>query len=396
MLSAHANYDTTSVFNRIDVDTSGNKLNMDAVYNRPFLTAGKLPIAIGGYVEANTNYSQTNGISEGLSFQARRFTLFVSSTIANKIKLLAEIEFEDGTREINLEFAAVDFELHPMLNLRGGILMNPIGAFNQNHDGPRWEFIDRPLSATTLLPATLSNAGFGIHGKNYQHNWVLGYEAYVTNGFNDDIISNSLNRTSLPQGKLNPARFEENSSGLPMFTGKFALRNRQIGELGVSVMSGVYNKWKNDGVVVDQKRTVTAVAVDFNTTTLSDNLYITGEVAKIFIDVPETYSQTFGNRQIGGFVDLIYTILNGSVFDWENSKLNLGVRLEYVDYNQGTFRETNGNIADDLWSVVPSLSFRPTSTTVLRLNYRYQEQRDLLGNPPAKTGAIQFGLSTYF
>ncbi len=346
--------------------------------------------------EANTNYSQTNGISEGLSFQARRFTLFVSSTIADKIKLLAEIEFEDGTREINLEFAAVDFEFHPMLNLRGGILMNPIGAFNQNHDGPRWEFIDRPLSATTLLPATLSNAGFGIHGKNYQHNWVLGYEAYVTNGFNDDIISNSLNRTSLPQGKLNPARFEENSSGLPMFTGKFALRNRQIGELGVSVMSGVYNKWKNDGVVVDQKRTVTAVAVDFNTTTLSGDLYVTGEVAKVFIDVPETYSQTFGNRQIGGFVDLIYTVLNGSVFDWENSELNLGVRLEYVDYNQGTFRETNGNIADDLWSVVPSLSFRPTATTVLRLNYRYQEQRDLLGNPPAKIGAVQFGISTYF
>jgi len=388
--------DSAQIFKRIPVDTAPDKLNMDAVYNRPFLTAGVLPVAIGGYVEANTNYRQTNGISEGTSFQARRFTLFVSSTIASRIKLLTELEFEDGTREINLEFAAVDFEFHPLLNLRGGILMNPIGAFNQNHDGPKWDFIDRPLSATTLLPATLSNVGFGLHGKHYQHNWVLGYEAYLTNGFDDKIISNTLNRTSLPEGKMNPARFEENASGLPMYTAKFAVRHRQIGELGLSVMSGVYNKWKSDGIVLDKKRSVTALALDFNTTMLSGDLYITGEVAKIFIDVPDTYSQTFGSEQLGGFVDIIGTVFKGSIFDWENARLNLGVRLEYVDYNQGTFNETNGNIADDLWSIMPTFAFRPTATTVLRLNYRYQHQRDLLGNPPAKTGAIQFGISTYF
>ena len=37
-----------------------------------------------------------------------------------------EIEFEDGTKEINIEFASIDFEFHPLLNLRGGVVMNPI------------------------------------------------------------------------------------------------------------------------------------------------------------------------------------------------------------------------------------------------------------------------------
>src|SRR5688572_5990627 len=41
---------------RIPVDSSTEKMNMDASYNRPFLTAEKIPIAIGGYVEANTQY----------------------------------------------------------------------------------------------------------------------------------------------------------------------------------------------------------------------------------------------------------------------------------------------------------------------------------------------------
>ena len=395
-IAANAQTDTAKFIKQVPPDTSTHKLNMDAVYNRPFITVGKLPIAIGGYLEANTQYAQTDGVSDGFSFQMRRMTIFFSSTIAKKIKFLSELEFEDGTKEINIEFAAMDIEFHPLVNLRGGIIMNPIGAFNQNHDGPSWDFIDRPISATTILPATLSNAGFGLHGKYFSHNWIIGYETYLTNGFDDKIISNEENRTSLAAGKSNPEKFEESNSGLPMFTGKIALRNRKIGEIGISYMTGVYNKWKADGVILDSKRSASAVAFDFNTSLMKNRINITGEIAKVFVDVPETYIQNFGTQQLGGFIDIVGTILQRQMFGWEKAKLNLGVRLEYADYNQGKFKVTNGNIADDLWAIVPSIAFRPVGTTVLRFNYRYQQQHDLLGNPPAKTGVIQFGFSTYF
>jgi hypothetical protein len=378
------------------VDTVGNDLNMDAVYDRPFLTKKKSPIAVGGYLEANTQYSVTDGVTDGFSFQARRFTLFFSSTISERIRFLSEIEFEDGTKEINIEFAAVDFEFHPMLTLRGGIVMNPIGAFNQNHDGPKWDFVDRPMVATSIIPSTLSNVGFGIHGKTYQNNWIMGYEAYLTNGFDDNIIANSQNRTSLAEGKTNPDRFEESNSGLPMFTGKVAVRNRKIGEMGLSVMSGVYNKWREDGLILDKKRNATVIALDFNADVLKDKLKVTGEVAKVYVDVPNTYSQTFGSEQLGAYVDLVGTVKKGTLFGWKNSRVNIGARLEYVDYNVGKFKETNGDIADDLWSIVPTIAFRPTGTTVLRLNYRFLSERDLLGNPAALTNKIQFGFSSYF
>jgi len=394
--NTNAQSDTTKLLKRIPADTSKQKLNMDAVYNRPFLTAGKMPIAIGGYLEVNTQYASTDGISEGFSFQARRFTLFFSSTIAKKIKLLSELEFEDGTKEINLEFAAVDIEFHPLVNLRGGIMMNPIGAFNQNHDGPRWDFIDRPISATTIIPSTLSNAGFGLHGKYVIQRWVLGYEAYLTNGFDDNIISNTEGRTSLAAGKLNPARFEKNNSGLPTFTAKMAIRNRSIGEIGISYLTGVYNQWKKDGIVLDSKRSVSIVAVDFNTSLFKDRLNINGEFAKVFVDVPQTYTQQYGTQQFGGYVDIIATILKRNMLGWENAKLNLGVRLEYADYNQGKFTQTNQNIGDHLWAIVPTIAFRPAGTTVIRFNYRYQQQTDFIGNPPSQTGVIQFGISSYF
>ncbi len=388
---------TDSAFiTRSPYDTSRQKLNMDAVYNRPFLTAGKLPIAIGGYLEANTQYASTNGITEGFSFQARRLTLFFSSTIAKRIKFLSEIEFEDGAKEINIEFAAMDIEFDPLLNLRGGIVMNPIGGFNQNHDGPRWDFIDRPVSATTIIPSTLSNVGFGLYGKYFAGRWILGYEAYLTNGFDDRIISNTGGRTSLAAGKNNPEKFEESNSGLPMFTGKLAVRNRKIGELGLSYMTGVYNKWQDDGIIFDSKRHAGVMSIDFNTALLKNRINITGEFARVMVDVPETYTQQFGSQQSGAYLDIVGTLLQREILNWERAKLNLGLRLEYADYNEGSFRETNHDIADDLWAIVPSMAFRPAGPTVIRFNYRYMEQRDLLGNLPAKTGVIQFGFSTYF
>lgn len=394
--NSYAQSDTSAFILRISADTSKQKLNMDAVYNRPFLTAGKLPIAIGGYLEANSQYEQTDGISDGLSFQARRFTLFFSSTIARNIKFLSELEFEDGTKKINIEFAAMDIEFHPLFNLRGGIVMNPIGAFNQNHDGPVWDFIDRPISATSIIPSTLSNAGFGLHGKYFVKRWIFGYEAYLTNGFDDNIISNAENRTSLSAGKKNPMRFEENNSGMPMLTGKLAIRDRKVGELGLSYLTGVYNKWKEDGLILDSKRKASVFAIDFNTSVLKDRISIVGEFTKVIVEIPASYSMQYGRKQFGSYLDVKYTFLKRKIFAWDKAKLNIGIRLEYADYNQGRFIETGENIADEIWAIVPSLAFRPVGSSVLRFNYRYEQQRDLFGNPPSLKGVVQFGFSTYF
>jgi hypothetical protein len=326
----------------------------------------------------------------------RRMTLFVSSTITKKIKFLSELEFEEGTKEINLEYCAMDMEFHPLLNFRGGIIMNPIGGFNQNHDSPRWDFIDRPISATGIIPSTLSNVGMGIHGKYFSHNWILGYELYLTNGFDDKVVNNSEGRTSLHAGKENADKFEEANSGLPMTTGKLAIRNRKTGEIGLSYMSGVYNKWKEDGLVIDDKRSIGVMAVDFNTSLFKSRVNITGEYVKALIDIPAGLSQKYGNVQWGAYTDVVYTVLQRKMFGWERAKFNIGLRGEYTDYNVGKFKENNTNIGDDIWAIVPSIAFRPTGTTVLRLNYRFETSHDLLYNPASKTNVMQFGFSSYF
>ena len=61
------------------------KLNMDAIYDRPMIKAGKVPVSIGGYVEGNYQYLSEDGVSEGHQFQFRRLTLFLASSIAKRL-----------------------------------------------------------------------------------------------------------------------------------------------------------------------------------------------------------------------------------------------------------------------------------------------------------------------
>lgn len=393
---AAAQIDSTLLRAAPSVGADSTRMNLDAIYARPFLQLGRSPVNFGGYLEAKAERLGTDGVSDGTQFQMQRLTLFVASAINERISFLSEIEFEHGTEEIGIEFASLDLELDPLLTLRGGVVMNPIGAFNQNHDGPRWEFSDRPISAARMLPATWSNIGFGAFGKKRLGKWSLAYEAYLTNGFNDRIIANDNNRTYLPAAKEETDRFAESVNGVPMITGKLAAKRMQWGEVGLSWMGGVYNTFQVDGLVLDMRRRVDVFAVDVQGTLPFLGTTIVGEWAWILVDVPNTYTQQYGDRQQGGFIDLVQPLLKRRILGFDNANFNVACRLEYVDWNVGTFRETNGAIGDEVWAVVPAISFRPAAGTVLRLNYRHQRWTDLLGNPPSITGGIQFGVSSYF
>jgi len=371
--------------------------NKDAIYNRPFVlqaNMGRSSTALGGYVEGNTNYFSTDGVSDGFSMELRRFNLFVYSTVANKIKFLSELEFEHGTEEISLETAILDFEFHPAFNFRAGILLPPIGYFNQNHDSPKWEFVDRPLVSTTLIPSTLSEVGFGLHGKiPVGSNEVITYEVYLVNGLRDEVIANGDNRTSFQAGK-NPEMFAEDNNGTPMITGRIATKRRQLGEIGISYYGGVYNSFRMDGIIVDKQRSLSLLALDYSLSI--GKLQMNGEAAWAYVEVPKTYIQQFGNKQKGLHFDVIYPVRKGKLFSWENTIVNANFRAEYVDYNVGKFAETGGNISDEIIALVPGVSLRLQTNTVIRANYRYHWQKDVLGNPAARTAGFQFGVASYF
>ena len=404
MTAFQINFSTAQVdstlFKRVPTNPNSPTLNMDASSNRPFLQYKKLPLTMGGYIEMNFQHTALNHVSNGSQFQFRRLSLFTASSISSRIKFMSEIEFENDPveeaegkpMEIEIEYAALDFEFHPLLNLRSGIILNPIGAFNQNHDAPKWEFNERPMAMSQLLPATFSNTGIGLYGKKNSKNWMFGYEVYLSGGFDSSIISNDRNRTYLPESKETPARLVSMTNGQPLLTTKLSLRHDKIGELGLSYMGGIYNQWRSNGIITDQKRRVNIIAVDFNTTIPHLKTKINTEWAWVNIQLPENYNADYGKNQTGGYIDVVHPIVKRKMLGWENALLNLGVRAEYANWHSNPY---NG-IHDDAWSFVTACSFRPNGQTVIRLNYRIVNSRDHSMTDLNRERTFSLGISTYF
>ncbi|MBW8051748.1 MAG: hypothetical protein FVQ77_15715 [Cytophagales bacterium] len=367
--------------------------SQDAIYNRPFITIGKTQTAIGGYLEANTNYFAEDGVSEGFSMEMRRFNIFLYSAIIPRVSFLAELEFEHGTKEIELETALLDFEINTALNFRAGIILPQIGLVNANHDSPKWEFIERPLSSTQIIPTTLSEIGFGFHGKFFPGKFIISYDAYLVNGLNENIILNESGRTFLQDGK-SEEMFEEDNNGTPMFNGKIAIARREIGELGVSYYGGTYNKFRIEGEQVEEKRNLSVFALDISTTIYKAN--IRGELVVVALNVPDDIREIYGGKQRGGFVETVYPLIERKILGYENAKINVNLRLERIDYNIGEFESTSSKIYDEVTAIAAGLSFRPSANTVIRANYRYHWIRDLTGNPAVHLAGFQFGMASYF
>ena len=352
-------------------------LAQDGICARPFIGAVSMTF-VGGYVEGNTNHFVENGIGEGFFMELRRFNIFLFSQISQRVRFLSELEFEHGTEEIALETALVDLQIRPELVIRAGIILPPLGYFHQNYDSPRWDFVERPLVSTDIIPSTLSELGGGVYGRIGLGGLILCYDAYLTNGLTDAVVGNELGRTDIASGKGGEI-FAEDNNGSPALSGRVALREPSLGEVGLSYYRGYYNTCRVEGVDVDERRWMGIAALDFGGT--AGPADIRGEIAYARVDVPPGMVEIFGDTQWGGHVDLTLPVWRPRVPGCQDFVVAAFLRLENLDYNVGTFTSTGGPIRDGVTAVVPGISFRPSAGTVFRANYRYHWIRDFAGNP---------------
>lgn len=366
------------------------------IYDRPYLLrlgSASTDVAIGGYFELVGSYLQQDGIADGFSAEARRFNIFLTSKIADRLRLTSELEFEHGTQAIGLETAALDVLLHHTLNLRGGVILVPIGKFNVAHDAPLYDIVDRPLVSTRIIPSTLSEVGGGLFGIFYPGGHKLTYEAYVVNGLTDGVIAAEGTRLS---GGKQGNRFERDNNGLPAFSGRigYALPPRKLFRLetALSSYSSIYNTLQIDGLAVDDPRWLHILAWDVESSL--GPLTVRGELAYARIDLPPTLTERHTTEQLGFYYEALGTIFSRPIFMFSRASLLAVVRLDWVDLHRG--QQASGEaIGDETTRLSLGLSFRPAPTTSLRIGYYHEWISDALGNP-IRGGGVQLGMASYF
>jgi len=364
-------------------DTINRPFVRGGVYDKPYLTRLGGRTTLGGYAEAHARWERVDGRTDDAGFEAKRFNLFTNTRVSDFVRIGAELEFEEGGREIKLEYAAIDVRVHPSLTIRGGMLLSPLGKFNLSHDSPLNEFTDRPLVSTEILGVALSEPGFGAFGQfGLAGTGRVTYELYATNGFHDGLITDSEDGTRIALGRGN---FEDNN-GSPAVVGRLAVSPSQAYELGISAHHGAYNVSNDEGNRVDDRRDLTILALDGEATVLG--VHLSAEAARASIDIPPGLSGIYASRQHGVYVEGVRSFGRGWVSTMPSSSFAAKVRFDYVDFDADQRGGTTGQIS-------LGMNFRPTQDSVLKLDYVRGRSRDEFNNL-GEHAFVLFSLATYF
>ena len=162
------------------------------IYARPFVKAPKT--ILGGYIDFTLTKCDNGSTDAQESGRPERFVPFFYSQVTDRLSVAAELEVEhggpqgnQGDGDIKMEFATMDYRFNDAFNLRGGIILVPMGRFNLIHDSPLNDLPLRPMVSRSILPSTFAESGLGFFGTFYPTALSkIDYELYVVNGFVGD------------------------------------------------------------------------------------------------------------------------------------------------------------------------------------------------------------------
>lgn len=151
---------------------------------------GETRLPVAGYMDFHVNRDSGDAFRPDF----HRFVLLFGHSFNERLKFWSELELEhalvegggEETGELALEQAYIDFLIKSYFNLRGGLLLAPVGIINERHEPPSFNGVERPFVETFIIPSTWRELGFGFTGD-------LGrgfrYRAYLTSSLNASGLS---------------------------------------------------------------------------------------------------------------------------------------------------------------------------------------------------------------
>lgn len=338
-------------------------------------------VSLGGYGEALYQNFEDDAKTDELDLL--RAVLYVGYKFSDRLVLNTELEVEhaadDQEGEVAMEFAYLDYLHSPALNLRGGLLLVPMGLINELHEPTTFLSARRPDVENRILPTTWRENGVGLFGD------VAGfsYKAYLVNGFDAEGFSDAGLRGGRQKGSK--AKAEDfagvgrlDYTAVPgLIVGGSTYYGDSGQNLDASVNTFIYEghvdwKWKG----LDFRALAVAAEVD----DVAELNAILAE--KKDVDVNEFPS--VGEEMQGWYVQLGYDIL--SVLAPGEASLTPFVR--YEQYN--TQEQVPDGFApagkNDVELTTIGLNFKPMDQVVLKGEYQIYDNE-------AGTGSDQWNLA---
>jgi hypothetical protein len=363
------------------------------IYAKPFLSVPKA--TLGGYADVMYNILSRQNLDNPSrnSFGQQRLVPFIYADITDRIKFATEIEIErggtnspQGDGSIQVEFAQLDYLVDERINLRGGILLMPVGKFNLLHDSPLNDLVDRPMVSRLIIPSTWFEAGAGIYGTFYPTALSkIDYELYAVNGMTQ--TAGAITDLGIRSARGSVSRDRDDSKAI---VGRLAFSPM----LGIEIAgSGYHGQYKPSTATVGSGN-IDIFAVDW--TLQRGPFELIGEAAWTRISNNNATGVTgsgigpagmFGYYVQGNyhFMPEILKRLAPSHFS-DASTFTVTVRWEQIDTDTDNRTvggaNTRGN-RRELDRLTVGLNFRPVEDMVFKVNWQHNAQNGAVGLTPA-------------
>jgi hypothetical protein len=343
---------------------------------------GSNGITVGGY--AQVDYNQPEGANGKMD--VHRLVILFGYKFSDKVQFVTEIEYEH-VKEVYIEQAFLNYNVSDNFNVRGGLMLVPMGIVNEYHEPTTFNGVERPSMDKSIVPTTWREIGVGVTGRFNDVN--LRYQAYIFNGFT------SINGTKVLGGSNGLRNGRQKGAESTINTPNFSAKLDYYGIQGLRLgLSGYFGRTQATDDVQDIDGAdvgVSMIGLDaryINKRFSARGQYINGSISDTE-DYNTLNSASLGSTLKGWYTEVAYNLLPLT----KEQKLDAFVRYEKYDTHASVEGSLTRNKSYDRNEWTTGLSYHVAPGAVVKADYQIFDNA-VDGNK--SKGQLNFGFGVWF
>lgn len=339
-------------------------------------------LSIGGYAEIT--YNNLEGSDTPAELDVQRLVMLFAYKFDDRTQFVTEIEYEH-VEEVFVEQAFLNYNLSDGLNVRGGLMLVPMGIINEYHEPTTFNGVERPSLDNKLVPTTWREIGLGLSGRF--NSASIRYQAYLMTG------SLSYNGNYILRGSDGLRKGRQKGIKSVGSDVNFAAKVEYYGLPGLKLgLSAYFGNTQTTDPELDQTQVgLSMFGLDYRYT--NGRFSSRGQYINSTLSDTEAYntagSTNLGAAMRGYYVEGAYNLLPLS----KKQKLDAFVRYENFDTHADTAGALAVNDAFHRDEFTYGFSYHLANGAVFKADY---QSKGTAVDGAERTGQFNMGIGVFF
>lgn len=380
------------------IDTTNQPLN--SAQNVLNNTSNK-KFTIGGYGQIDYNQGFNDSTSTNGKLDVHRMVVFMGYKFNDRVDFVTELEFEH-VKEVYVEQAFVNYRINQAFNLKGGLMLIPMGIQNEYHEPTTFNGVERTSVDAHVVPTTWREMGIGFSGNLDKIS--LKYQVYAVNGFLGYANGGGKLRgkDSFRKGRQKGAESTMSSPNLSAKVDFYGIKGLKLGLAGYfgNTQSTLFDGLANNdttGLAEQADSSVVGMAmVGFDLRYQYKAFEARAQVISTTVSNTEEYNtftgKDLGASMLGYYGELGYDVL--SIFNKDaKEKIVLFGRYEYWDTHATVTSELTKNDSYARSAITAGVTYHVAKGAAFKADYQ-MFTNEVEGNTPSNQ--FNMGVAVWF